>query len=71
MQQIPSSEINSVQKFSKFNGIKELIYVFRIATHFSLYWLVEGRAVSQLVEALRYKPERRGFDSDGVTGIFP
>jgi hypothetical protein len=24
-------------------------------------------AVAQLVEALRYKPERRGFDSDGVT----
>jgi hypothetical protein len=22
-----------------------------------------GRAVTQLVEALRYKPERRGFDS--------
>jgi hypothetical protein len=23
---------------------------------------VTGRAVAQLVEALRYKPERRGFD---------
>jgi hypothetical protein len=29
-----------------------------------------GHAVAQLVEALRYKPEGRGFDSDGVTGIF-
>jgi hypothetical protein len=26
--------------------------------------------VAQLVEALRYKPEGRGFDSDDVTGIF-
>jgi hypothetical protein len=30
---------------------------------------MEGRAVAQLVEALRYKPERRGFDSR-FTGIF-
>jgi hypothetical protein len=29
-----------------------------------LWW---GHAVAQLVEALLYKPERRGFDSDGVT----
>jgi hypothetical protein len=27
-------------------------------------------AVAQLVEALRYKPERRGFIPDGVTGFF-
>jgi hypothetical protein len=27
-------------------------------------------AVAQLVDALRYKPEGRGFDSDGVIGIF-
>jgi len=27
-------------------------------------------AVAQLVEALRYKSEGRGFDPDGVTGIF-
>jgi hypothetical protein len=26
--------------------------------------------VAQLVEALRYKPEGRGFDPDGVIGIF-
>jgi hypothetical protein len=31
---------------------------------------VMGYAVAQLVEALRYKPEGRGFDSDGVAGIF-
>jgi hypothetical protein len=29
-----------------------------------------GRAVAQLVEALRYKPEGRGFIPDGVIGIF-
>jgi len=29
-----------------------------------------GHAVAQLVEALRYKPEGRGFDSRVVTGIF-
>jgi hypothetical protein len=28
------------------------------------------RAVEQLVGALRYKPECRGFNPDGVTGIF-
>jgi hypothetical protein len=28
-----------------------------------------GHAVAQLLEALRYKPEGRGFDS-GVIGIF-
>jgi hypothetical protein len=27
-------------------------------------------AVAQLVEALRYEPEGRGFDSDAVLGIF-
>jgi hypothetical protein len=26
--------------------------------------------VARLVEALRYKPEGCGFDSDGVNGIF-
>jgi len=29
-----------------------------------------GYAVGQLVEALRYKPEGRRFDSDGVFGFF-
>jgi hypothetical protein len=29
-----------------------------------------GHAVVQLVEALRYKSEGRGFDSDVVIGIF-
>jgi len=29
-----------------------------------------GGAVARLVEALRYKPEGREFDSDGVIGIF-
>jgi hypothetical protein len=29
-----------------------------------------GHAVVQLVETLRYKPEGRGFDPDGVIGIF-
>jgi hypothetical protein len=29
-----------------------------------------GHAVAQLVEALRYKPKGRRFDSHGGTGIF-
>jgi hypothetical protein len=29
-----------------------------------------GAAVAQLVEALRYKPEGRGFDPDCVSGFF-
>jgi hypothetical protein len=29
-----------------------------------------GHAVAHLVEALRYKPEGSGFDSDGVFGCF-
>jgi hypothetical protein len=30
---------------------------------YQVHFRVVGRAVAQLVEALRYKPERRGFDS--------
>ena len=30
----------------------------------------KGYAVAQLVEALRYNSEGRGFDPDGVIGIF-
>jgi hypothetical protein len=29
-----------------------------------------GHAVAQLVDALRYKPEGRGFDSQWLTGFF-
>ena len=32
--------------------------------------MVHPEAVAQLVEALRYKPEGRGFESRCVTGIF-
>jgi hypothetical protein len=35
-----------------------------------MYVLLWGHAVAQLVEALRYKPERPGSIPDGVTGIF-
>jgi len=31
---------------------------------------MRGHAVAQLVEALRCKPEGRGFDPDGIIGIF-
>jgi hypothetical protein len=31
--------------------------------YFVLYVIDTGHAVAQLVEALRYKPEGRGFDS--------
>jgi len=34
------------------------------------FGLFKGHPVAQLVEALRYKPEGRGFDSHVVTGIF-
>jgi hypothetical protein len=30
----------------------------------------KGHAVTHLVEALHYKPEGRGFYSDGTIGIF-
>jgi hypothetical protein len=44
---------------------EQLLYPFTCTTQlisvkFILHW---GAAVAQLVEALRYKPERRGFDS--------
>jgi len=32
-------------------------------TYLFLYILLQGHAMPQLVEALRYKPEGRGFDS--------
>jgi len=34
-----------------------------LAKHYSNYITLRGHAVAQLVEALRYKPEVRGFDS--------
>jgi len=33
-----------------------------ILTIYTYEYLVKGRAVEQFVEALRYKPEGRGFD---------
>jgi hypothetical protein len=39
--------------------------------YFVPYYLINmGYALAQLVEALCYKPEDRGFDSRFVTGIF-
>jgi hypothetical protein len=35
----------------------------RFLRNFFLFIEQEGHAVAQLVEALRYKPEGRGFDS--------
>ena len=43
----------------KFNPV-EMFLVFTLS-HFLF-----GNAVAQLVEALRYKPEGRGFDSIGI-----
>jgi hypothetical protein len=34
-----------------------------VSVKFSDYKLMRGHAVAQVVEALRYKPEGRGFDS--------
>jgi hypothetical protein len=38
-------------------------YVMHPLMLYDQYFLKEGYAVAQLVEALRYKPECRGFDS--------
>jgi hypothetical protein len=38
------------------------IYV-KGSCNMELYSIIAGNAVAQLVEALRYKPEGRGFDS--------
>jgi len=35
----------------------------KIILYLSLLYEASGHAVAQLVEALRYKPEGRGFDS--------
>jgi len=44
--------------------IKHKAHNKRIASYFEiLLWLKKGYAVTQLVEALRYKAEGRGFDS--------
>ena len=42
-----------------------------MALYFVVTLILVGRAVVQFVETLRYKPGGRGFDSFGVTGIFP
>ena len=51
--------------------VAKLIPLLRYFTeNFATFILVKGYAMAQLVEALHYKPEGRGFDSDGVIGIF-
>ena len=45
-------------RFWKING-SLLTVILMIYTY---HYLVTGRAVAQLIEALRYKPEGRGFD---------
>jgi len=42
-----------------------------MALYFVVTLILVRRAVVQFVETLRYKPGGRGFDSFGVTGIFP
>jgi hypothetical protein len=37
---------------------------------FLRFYVLQGYAVAQLVEALRYKPKGPGSISDGVIGIF-
>jgi hypothetical protein len=39
------------------------VYIMKVSA-------MRGHVVAQLVKALRYKTEGRGFDSDGVVGIF-
>jgi len=59
-------------------NIASLIEELRFATHLvdCTWWLplltcsFQGHAVAQLVEALRYKPEGRGFDSRWCQWIF-
>jgi hypothetical protein len=41
-----------------------------LSPKFSLVTCIRGHAVAQCVEALRYKPERRGFVPAGVIGTF-
>jgi hypothetical protein len=43
--------------------IRVVIFVYIMSTE------IQGYAVAQLVEALRYKPEGCGFDSDGDIGV--
>jgi hypothetical protein len=38
-------------------------FIDRNFANYTLYYLLLEYAVAQLVEALRYKPEGRGFDS--------
>ena len=58
------------------NIIHSLLLSFSIHTaldgiEISRYYIfVRGHALAQLVEALRYKPEGRGFKPPGVIAIF-
>jgi len=44
-----------------FDTDSELLY--RFCLKFNRVWMLVGHALAQLFEALRYKPEGRGFDS--------
>jgi hypothetical protein len=51
----------------QFEGVTECIervFMWLLVIYIYIYIYIDwGHAVAQLLEALRYKPERRGFDS--------
>ena len=47
----------------KRNDATQILEIFQVLQLILLYLNLEGHAVAQLVEALRYKSEGRGFDS--------
>jgi hypothetical protein len=60
MQPLHSWTKNIRFQYSETNVMHFLFNLLRIK---GLYMFRAGHAVAQLVEALRYKPEGRGFDS--------
>ena len=49
--------------FLKFEGLGLVIIILVSSANKTILELYEGHAVAQLVEAVHYKPEGRGFDS--------
>jgi len=60
----PYSLITDFNRISKIQS-----FPFTSNSYFPEALCLEGHAVAQVVEALRYKPEGREVDSKGVTGI--
>jgi len=53
--------------YDEIHMVKQAAYFHALSPRFTVVTNQTGQAVGQLVEALRYKPEGRGFETSGRT----